>query len=111
MKLRIRRIILFAKDVPALLKFYRDVLGLRVLDDQSSKGWADLDGGGCRLALHRGRPLRAAKIAFYTKSVPRDRDRLVQRGATMGSVKEFGRLRLCDGRDPEGNAFQLSNRP
>ncbi len=108
MTLRIRRIILFARDVPALLLFYRDVLGLEVLAEE--EGWAELDGGGCRLALHRGRPAKAAKIVFSSRSVSRDRDVLVKRGARMGPARTLGRLHLCDGKDPEGNVFQLSNR-
>ncbi|WP_374135014.1 hypothetical protein [Sphingomonas sp.] len=30
--------------------FYRDILGLKVVG--AEPGWLDLDGGGCRLALH-----------------------------------------------------------
>jgi len=29
----------------------------------------------------------------------------------MGVVKEFDGLALCDGKDPAGNLFQISNRP
>jgi catechol 2,3-dioxygenase-like lactoylglutathione lyase family enzyme len=108
MTLRITRVILFARDVPALLSFYRDVLGLRLRAQE--EGWAEFDAGGCRLALHRGRPMKAAKIVFGSRSVARDRAGLLRRGARMGPVRIFGRLRFSDGRDPEGNVFQISNR-
>ena len=109
--LRIKRVILFGRHIPSLVCFYRDVLGLPLLTDESDDGWAEFDAGGCRLALHRGRPAKGAKVVFWSKSVARDRDRLVQRGAAMGPVRNLGRLHLCDGQDPEGNVFQLSNRP
>ena len=38
------------------------------------------------------------------------RDLLIDRGAFMGPVNVFGDLHLCDGEDPDGNRFQLSNR-
>ena len=39
------------------------------------------------------------------------RAELISRGATMGTFKRFGALELCDGTDPDGNTFQISNRP
>jgi catechol 2,3-dioxygenase-like lactoylglutathione lyase family enzyme len=109
MTLRITRLILFARNVPALVRFYRDTLGLRLRTEEV--GWAELDAGGCRLALHRGRSGKAAKIVFGSRSVDRDRAKLLGRGVRMGPVRISGRIRFSDGRDPEGNVFQLSNRP
>ena len=109
--LKLRRIILFASDLGALTAFYRDVLGLEIRDGSAKEGWVEFDAGGCSLALHRGKSKRGStKTAFGSSDVQKMREELVRRGAKMGKVKAFGDLVLCDGRDPEGNVFQLSNR-
>jgi predicted enzyme related to lactoylglutathione lyase len=108
--------ILFARDVPELAAFYRDVLGLKILSDPSDLGWIELDAGSIKLGIHRGTPsgsMRGApKLVFGTDDVVAVREELVERGAKLGAVKGTSQdTQLCDGRDPEGNAFQISNRP
>lgn len=109
-----KRIILFSLDVPALAKWYSSVFGMTVREMDPSGGWADLDGGGCRLGLHGGGSKRTHdcghKFVFAAKDVSKARSVLVKRGAKFGPVKKFGGLHLCDGRDPEGNVLQVSNR-
>ncbi len=116
-RLEMRRIILFTADVATLARWYERVFGLRV--HELEEGWAELDAGGCRLALHRA-PKRATKgkrvdcghkIVFAAKDVAKARASLLARGAKLGPVRRFGALHLCDGRDPAGNAIQISNRP
>ena len=109
--LRLQRVILFVRDMKALTAFYRDVLGLSIQDGSPEQGWVEFDGGGCSLALHRGKPRKGAtKIAFWSRDVEQARRELIQRGAKLGKVRKFGDLVLCDGRDPEGNLYQLSSR-
>ena len=38
MKLSMRRIVLFTKDMPGMIAFYREILGLRLLKDEPGKG-------------------------------------------------------------------------
>jgi catechol 2,3-dioxygenase-like lactoylglutathione lyase family enzyme len=107
MKLRVRRVILFTQDVPALAAFYREVLGLRGLSDPDNRGWIELDAGRIGLAIHKGRPpaVRSSgpKLAFLCPDVVAARAKLVERGAKLGPVKgSAGGLQLCDGRDPAG---------
>ena len=107
-KLKVKRVILFARDLEALTSFYRDVMGFEVRDGSPKQGWVDLG----LIALHRGSSRRGStKLSFWTPDVKKTRDELVKRGATLGKVKDFGDLVLCDGEDPEGNLVQLSNRP
>lgn len=112
--LKIARIVLFARDLEELSAFYGDVLGLPRLSGVEP-GWQEFDAGGCSIALHKGgrgeMPPRAPKIVFRCDDVAAARDELNGRGARFGKVKVAGNLLLCDGKDPEGNALQLSNRP
>jgi hypothetical protein len=114
MKLELTRVILFAKDVAALSAFYRDILGLPLLPGASDE-WVELDAGACRIAIHAGGDApatrRGPKLVFGVRDVAAVRETLIARGAPMGKVVVFGEISLCDGKDPEGHAFQLSNRP
>ena len=112
MKLSMRRIVLFTKDMPKMIAFYREVLGLRLLKDEP--GWKELDADGCVIALHNGSSQvgkRPPKIGFWASDVAAARDALVARGAKLGKVMSGGGLMRCEGKDPDGNPFSISNRP
>jgi catechol 2,3-dioxygenase-like lactoylglutathione lyase family enzyme len=116
MKLSIRRVTLFVKDVQATGAFYRDVLGLTPkLTPDDPKAWLEFDAGGCSIALHDGgvpnTSRRAPKIGFYVEDVSAARAMLVARGVKMGRVQSSDVHQFCDGKDPEGNAFSVTSRP
>jgi catechol 2,3-dioxygenase-like lactoylglutathione lyase family enzyme len=94
----------------AMAAFYEQRIGLKVLSRED--GFVDFDAGGARLALHRGTPNPSrTKICFYAPDVSKARGELVGRGVKMSRDPGPGSgLKLCDGKDPEGNVFQLSNR-
>ena len=107
----IRRVILFVDDISTMSDFYEKKIGLRVLSREPE--FVDFDAGGCRLALHSGvsNPGRT-KIAFFVTDVNKARQELIDRGVKMGKAPlASDDPKLCDGKDPEGNSFQLSNRP
>ena len=111
MTLSMRRIVLLTKDMPRMVAFYRDVLGLRLKTDD--RGWKRFDAGACEIALHSGgrKPgPRAPKIQFDVKDVAATRDALIARGAKMGKMSSTDGLDLFGGKDPDGNPFSLSNR-
>lgn len=114
MGFRINRIILFAKNIPALAKFYEEVFGLTI-KGAPDKSWIELSAGGVSLALHKGTPPPPSrgtpKLVFYCSDVAKTRESLLVKGVSLDKLKIFGDLHLCDGKDPEGNVFQLSNRP
>jgi len=111
MKLQVRRVILFAKNMKAMTRFYEEQLGLAVL--QREDGFVDLGGGSIRIALHRTSTPKAGrtKICFYAEDVSAARAELVERGIKMEKDPGTGAgLKLCNAKDPEGNLIQLSNR-
>jgi catechol 2,3-dioxygenase-like lactoylglutathione lyase family enzyme len=112
MKLSMRRIVIFTAGMAAMTAFYRDIIGLEQIG--AEKGWVEFDAGGCTLALHAGGSVvgtKSLKIVFYAKDVAAARAALIARGARLGKVKSGNGLDLCDGRDPDGNRFQISSRP
>jgi predicted enzyme related to lactoylglutathione lyase len=119
------RIILYVQDVSRLAAFYREAFGLAVVEEIEAE-WVVLRAGACELALHRvGEPYRVAdasswKVESNAKlvlSVDRDiaalRAELIAKGVPMREIKAYPGLTgpLCDGEDPEGNVFQLAERP
>lgn len=112
--LSVNRIILFVKSPKVVANFYSELLGLKIREASEDGKWIDLDAGGIRIGLHAGGKTKktspGSKIAFFSKDVPATRKKLMAAGVKLSVVHEFGNLRFCDGKDPEGNLFQISNR-
>src|SRR5262245_17249744 len=114
--MRLGRAILFVKDFERMLAFYRDTLGLRAAEGDGTPGWAELDAGGARLALHaipngiarnisiadppKPREETPIKLVFVVADVAAERVRLASLGVQM---MDGGVSGGCDGLDPEGN--------
>jgi catechol 2,3-dioxygenase-like lactoylglutathione lyase family enzyme len=108
--MNVARIILFTGQIEAMSSFYGEVLGLKQVTDE--KGWKEFSAGGVRIALHSGPASpgrKGPKIVFYAQDVAAVRETLVARGARFGKARQ-GEFCLCDGKDPDGNPIQLSNR-
>jgi len=111
MTLSMRRIVLFTKDMPSMVRFYRDVIGLTMCKDET--GWKEFNANGCVIALHNGTSSvgkRPPKIGFWAKDIAAARAGLVSRGAKMSKVMTSGGLTRCEGKDPDGNPFSISDR-
>jgi catechol 2,3-dioxygenase-like lactoylglutathione lyase family enzyme len=109
-RLKLARVILFTAQMDTMSRFYGEVLGLKQVT--SEKGWREFAAGGARIALHSGPPSpgrKGPKIVFYAEDVSAMRAELVARGAKFGKIHE-GNPCMCDGKDPDGNPIQLSNR-
>src|SRR3569833_607534 len=120
MQISMTRVILYVRDVAGLKTFYERHFGFRVIEEIEGE-WAVLLAGRMELALHlAGRPVRTtrpgtastnAKRGFTVDSgLPELRGKLEKAGVSMGDVRRYQGFAysLCDGRDPEGNVFQLS---
>lgn len=116
------RIIVFVSDVPRIAAFYRERFGLTpVPSSWPANEWQELDAGGCRIAFHlaygaggpaaapTGGPGDPHKLVFVSDDVAALRATLVAAGVPMDDLCTYGDLILCDGTDPEGHRFQISN--
>lgn len=109
--MKLARLILFTAQMDAMSDFYGKVLGLKLV--ASEPGWREFAAGEVTIALHSGPASpgrKGPKIAFYAEDVAAMRATLVARGAKFGKARQGEVLSLCDGKDPDGNWIQLSNR-
>jgi catechol 2,3-dioxygenase-like lactoylglutathione lyase family enzyme len=105
-------------DMPRALAFYRDVLGMRVVD--TNPWWTSLDCFGSRIGLHGSDgnavaavphdahgPLCGAVLTLRSTDIDADVDYLRRNDvAVVGrSDNEWGRLAVF--RDPDGNFLKL----
>ena len=109
--MQIDHVNLVVNDLEKMTAFYRDVLGLPQRLDEL--GYKEFDAGNCRIALHNGSSevgIRPPKIVFFARDVAAARAELVGRGAKLGKVLGNGGLSRCEGKDPDGNPYSISNR-
>lgn len=121
MPICLSRIILYVQDVDRLAAFYRGSFGLHAVEEIAGE-WVVFDAGACQLALHRvGPEYRAADpdpreshsnakvVLTVDRPMAGFRAELLAKGVRMGDIKSYPSVAglLCDGRDPEGNVFQL----
>jgi catechol-2,3-dioxygenase len=109
--LPVARVILFTAQMDTMTHFYGTVLGLKKISEE--KGWREFAAGGINIALHSGPSSpgrKGPKIAFQTNDVTAARAALIAKGAKFGKVRQGEVFCLCDGKDPDGNPIQLSNR-
>src|SRR5262249_16381005 len=114
------RIIIFCSDVTKLVRFYQDNFGLTVTGDPS-KEWTVMNAGSIEIAFHKIAeqflPITGdfkvdtnVKLVFETDTdIHSFRGKLLGNKVDIKEVKQFAGADyvVCDGRDPEGNVFQL----
>lgn len=124
MKMNLSMIILFVKDIDKVKKFYTEGFQL-VMVEETPGQWVVLDAGNCQLGLHQipAAYLEAAasesncesntKIVFdVDEDIISLRERLLKQNVQVKDLQSFDNypFLLCDGKDPEGNVFQLRQR-
>ncbi|HEX6510897.1 MAG TPA: VOC family protein [Chloroflexota bacterium] len=107
---------IYVTDMDRAVKFFTETLGLK-LDYQAGPEWAQVNAGkGLILGLHGvSHGATAGKdgstIVGFEVDVPLEKvyDTLVQRGVKFdGPPVDTGHIKLAHFRDPDGNAFYLS---
>jgi catechol 2,3-dioxygenase-like lactoylglutathione lyase family enzyme len=101
------------EDFPASVRFYGEVLGLRLRFELPHR-WAAFDVGGIEVALYPREPNegRGGDLAFAVKDLAGAMKRLAAAGVAFPhGVEAFdlpsGRGRLARFRDPSGNRLEL----
>src|SRR5688500_7346580 len=116
------QVMLYAKDLAAMVAFYRDAIGLRVVEER--EGWVALDAGAARFALHAIAPAIAAgiaitrppqrrsetpyKLTFDVGALDAARARIATHGGVPGDAPADATS--CEALDPEGNVLVLRGR-
>jgi predicted enzyme related to lactoylglutathione lyase len=100
----------------ALLDWYREVLGLRVLVRVIDDGYALLEAGDTRLALLKrtspGEASRRISLAFEVSDVRQVCSRLTAVGSTISHpARDPEGLREANTTDPDGNRIRLFTWP
>jgi predicted enzyme related to lactoylglutathione lyase len=112
----LHEIIIYARDMDGLAKFYRDKVGLPVAwpegqNDYSKEHWVQFGNGGATLALHSGGVETsglAPRFGFEVTDIGAERDRLLAGGVRCGDIREaIPGLFVVDCLDPENNCFYL----
>jgi predicted enzyme related to lactoylglutathione lyase len=109
---RLDLVFYWVSDMERAVSFYRDILGLKLLR-QDSATWAEFDAGGRRFALHLagdGQPVGGggATAVFAVDDLNRAKAELTSRGVAFvheGDVE--GYARFASFLDPEGNTVQI----
>lgn len=109
-------IILYVRDMPAEVRFYRDLLGLPLrfpknTDDFSGMMWVEFDCGGFTLALHggaQGKPDDLHEVVFWVDDVARTRQAIIAAGIEMAETRNLeDGAPIAEGRDPAGHRFAI----
>jgi predicted enzyme related to lactoylglutathione lyase len=112
--------VLYVIDLPSMMKFYAEVLGLAPIAGDHSDVWQEFHAGSFRLGLHAiprdllktldpppsvaPRERNPLKLVFAVPDVEHERKRLEALGV-MVLVRPWGG---CEVVDPEGNIFGLT---
>lgn len=121
MHARLDKVIIFCSNVERLVRFYQENLGLRIFGAFDSH-WTVLEAGSTQLAFHKigehflessVKPFQVETNVKLVFEIDEDldtlRQRLLLKAVDLDEIKRFpgATYQVCDGRDPEGNVFQL----
>lgn len=107
MTMKLDEIVIYVRDVPGAVKYYRDVLGLPITMEED--GIVELDAGGPRILLHdfAGETPPPPLPSFYSDDIEADAAALDARGANLPPVVDEGWGRIVRFTDPEGNRLAI----
>lgn len=107
-------------DFKKALKFYTEVVGLKLVENNEEWGWAELeghDGTGTRFGIAQNRPenqdpIQPGQNCVFTLTVDNlehANQEVVKKGTTLiGEIIEIpGHVKMQTAKDPEGNLFQI----
>jgi predicted enzyme related to lactoylglutathione lyase len=113
------QVILNVKDMERQVKFYKDVLGLKIIYPAESKNihlenFVRFETGGANLVLHAGRQTKNAgqepRISFRVSNLKAAREFMLKSKVSTGEIRNPAPgVYVLDCKDPEGNIFHLES--
>lgn len=103
-------------DHKAAVKFYTEVVGLKLMESSEEWGWAELEGkNGMRLGIGKWdekcdvKPGDNTILTFTVDNLDAKKAEMIQKGAVcVGDVQEVpGHVRMQMIKDLDGNQFQI----
>ncbi len=105
------------KDIKAAVKYYQEVVGLKLAEFNEEYGWAEMEGhdGGSRLGIAQENPQENVKagqnavITFTVDNLEKVKTSMLKKGAKcVGDVMEVpGHVKMQTVVDSDGNSFQI----
>jgi catechol 2,3-dioxygenase-like lactoylglutathione lyase family enzyme len=108
--------ILFVKNMDVEVRFYRDILGLKItypkgLEDYSKEMWVEFTLGKGSLALHGGadsKPDVNHEVVFWVENIQQAFEIIRFAGVQINEIRPLeGGAPIAEGRDPEGHRFAI----
>jgi predicted enzyme related to lactoylglutathione lyase len=111
------QVIINVKNMETQVKFYRDVLGLKIIYPADTKNiyaetFVRFETGGAWLVLHGGRKTNNAgqepRMSFRVKNIKAAREHILMKGYKAGDIRNPAPgVYVVDCKDPENNTFHL----
>ena len=104
-------VVIYVEDLERMLRFYRDVLGLKL--EHQTESYVELRGkGGANIALHAGRRSdgggeRQWFLEFKVDNIEAAAKELGARGVEVSAINERWWGKDAGFTDPEGNRLEL----
>lgn len=105
------------KDVKAAVKYYTEIVGLKLMEFDEQYGWAELVGhaGGARLGISQENPREKvaagqnAVVTFTVGNLAKAKEEMLEKGAKCeGDIVEVpGHVKMQTVVDGDGNRFQI----
>lgn len=121
MNWKLTTIVIFCRDVKKMVEFYTGYFGFQTIGNLD-ESWTLLETGLCRIGFHKiGEEYSEiessdsgeesnTKLIFETENdLAGFRLKLLKENVDLGEIIRYpgAKYVICDGRDPEGNVFQL----
>lgn len=104
-------------DLKSAIKYYEDIVGLKLTQHSEEHGWAEMSGmnGGSLLGIaqytpdHDVKPGENAVVTFTVKNLDHAKAEMAKKGASFhGEIIEVpGHVRMQTFKDKDGNRFQI----
>lgn len=118
-ELQLHEVILYVEDMDKQLRFYRDVIGLKVTFPSdlaliNEVHWVTFQTGACSLALHSGGENAfgndSPRFVFKVDDIEKRCRELIGKNVIVGQVRSPARnIHVLDVTDPEGNRFSFES--